>query len=108
MESLGAGFVVARRFGTVPQFDLGATASLLEEMQSTEDTSGEIAGSQTDIRVGVLGRMLFGRGALRGNVSVEADISPGRFRRTVRIDDALPDLPSWSLGLGVGATWEDR
>jgi hypothetical protein len=35
-------------------------------------------------------------------------VSPGRIRRTVRIADALPDLPSWSIGVGVGATWEDR
>jgi len=105
---LGAGFVVARRFGTGPQFDLGATASLVEEIQSTEGLDGEIAGSQTDIRMGVLARMLLGRAALRGNVSLEGDVSPGRFRRTVRIDQALPDLPSWSVGFGVGAAWEDR
>jgi hypothetical protein len=108
MESVGAGFAVAKRFGRGPSFDLGATASLVEEIQSMEDAGGETSGSQTDIRLGVVGRVLLGGGPFHGALSFEADASPGRFRRTVRIADVLPDLPSWSLGLGVGAAWDDR
>lgn len=108
MDTVGAGFVVARALGASPEFDIGATVSLLEETQSAEDVSGETSGSQTDVRAGVLARTLFGRGSFRGLVSFEADVSPGRLRRTARIAEVLPDLPSWSVGVGVGAAWEDR
>src|SRR5262249_49840811 len=110
MENVGAGFMVARRVGKSPQFDLGATASLIEESQSTEDAGGETSGSQTDVRLGIITRLLLGgaSSAWHGTVSLEADVSPARLRRTIRIADALPDLPTWSLTLGVGVAWEDR
>lgn len=108
MDSVGAGFVVARRLGESPQFDLGATVTLLEEAQSYTVDSQEITRQTAEVRLGPLVRALFGRGRLRGSIGLDAELSPTRIRRPVRLDPALPPLPAWSIGVAVGVTWEDQ
>lgn len=108
MDSVGAGFLVARRLGRAPAVDLGGVASFVEQTQSYTPSTVELTKSQTEVRFGVLSRIFFGQGALRGALSLEAEVGPGRLRRSTRLDGPFPLLPAWSLGLGIGGTWEDR
>jgi hypothetical protein len=107
MDSAGAGFIAARRFAKNPAFDVGATAWVVELTQSYGARS-EVSRSHTELHLGVMARALLGSGAWRESVSLDAEVAPGRFRQDTRLDDALPTLPTWSLGLGLGATWEDQ
>jgi hypothetical protein len=106
METVGAGFWFARRLFGEPSFafDLGANASLLSETQSAQRDSNEVAGSMTDVRLGLTTRASFGR-TWAFAPSLTAEISPARLRRDLRIDQALPVLPAWSVGIGIGASW---
>ncbi len=110
MDSFGTGFLVAGRVAgsNAVALDVGATTLLLVESQSHVKDGDDRAGSATDVRLGVVGRVHLGPRALRFTVAVDAEISPSRTRRTIRIDEALPPLPAWSIGLGLGATWGGR
>lgn len=107
METIGAGISVARRFR--PSFgdiDLGISPRLLAETQSYLTSAvDERADTKTDVRFGAFTRAAFGRAPLRLFVEADGELSPGRIRRDIRVDPALPPLPSWSAGLSVGAVW---
>lgn len=110
MDTLGAGLSVARRFR--PSFgliDVGLSPRLVAETQSFEGTSpdemGEQADTQTDVRLGAFMRTALSNAPLRLFVELDGELSPGRLRRDIRIHPALPPLPSWSVGIGVGVTW---
>jgi hypothetical protein len=109
MDSLGAGFMVLRRLGRLEpvDVDLGVSSFLMAETQSFTDAHVEKAGSAVDVRVGLFSRLLLGSSAWRWTLSIEADVSPLRLRRDLHIDPALPKLPTWSLGLGLGAAWSE-
>jgi hypothetical protein len=38
---------------------------------------------------------------------VEAELSPMHMRQPLRVAPGLPTLPTWALGLGLGAAWEE-
>jgi hypothetical protein len=107
MDTLGAGFSVARRIRAAEalRVDAGVTTMLVTESESFQGLTGERAGSTTETRLGVVGRAAFGASALRGMLVIEGEISPARLRRTLRLDDQLPALPAWSVGLGAGVSW---
>jgi hypothetical protein len=107
MESAGAGFAVARRVlkTGVLGLDAGATALVLVDTQSLEGRIPDEIGASTAVRFGVLLRALVGRLPWKLAPSLDADIAPSRLRRNTRLDAALPPLPTWSVALGLGATW---
>jgi hypothetical protein len=107
MESAGAGFAVARRVVKTGLLglDAGATALVLVDTQSLESHVPDEIGASTAVRFGVLLRSLIGRSPWKLAPSLDADIAPSRLRRNTRLDAALPPLPTWSVALGLGATW---
>jgi hypothetical protein len=109
METVGAGFLISRRLVQAPALDLdvGASAMLLVITQSLEERVPDELGSQTDARFGLVTRALFGKSSWRWSPAIDVDVSPARARHALRIDPALPPMPSWSLALTLGATWVD-
>lgn len=113
METLGAGLSVARRFRpSYGLLDVGLSPRLLAETQSFQGRPGaspaeqdEEADTQTDVRLGAFVRTALSNAPLRLFVELDAELSPGRLRRDIRIHPALPPLPSWSAGIGLGVTW---
>jgi hypothetical protein len=108
MDSAGAGFIAARRFDKNPSFDVGATAWVVELTQSYGPNANETSRSHTELHLGLLARVLLGSGPWRESIALDAEVAPGRFRQDTRLDPVLPTLPTWSLGLALGATWEDQ
>lgn len=107
METVAAGFGVARRMDLTGglRLDLGPQLILVDEAQSLESTEGEQSGSVADVRTGLGARAWIGRSVPRFVVQLDGEISPTRLRREIRIDAALPPLPAWSIGLGLGVGW---
>ena len=104
-QTVGASVSVARRLDIGPgTVDLGVSPRLVSETQSFTTTT-EISGSQTDVRLGAFGRATLGHGGWRPYVVLDAEVSPARVRRDIRIDPSLPSLPSWSTCVGVGIAW---
>lgn len=113
METVVAGLSVARRFR--PSFgllDVGLSPRLVAETQSFQGRPGappaeldQEADTQTDVRLGAFVRTALSDAALRLFVELDAELSPDRLRRDIRIHPALPPLPAWSTGIGVGVTW---
>jgi hypothetical protein len=107
METVGAGFLLAH--GVFEERDLtlriGGSAQLLATTQSMENGNNETNISGIDLRLGILTQWLIGTAPLRWTVTLDSELSPGRIRRTMKLYEPLP---VWSLGLGVGATWELR
>lgn len=112
MSTVGLGFLVGRRFTVTPavHVDVGATTSLLVQSQEYKPHGGgeddEVGASAIDARFGPLARLILGRGAWRGLISLDADLSPVRLRRSYRVDAATPYFPTYGVGLNVGACWE--
>lgn len=107
METVAAGLLVGHRaplgFGNV---DVGVSPRLVVETQTYEAKAGEqTITSGTDVRLGAFGRLGLGKGAIRGILELDAEISPGRVRRVTRLDPLLPALPAWSAGLSLGLMW---
>ncbi len=109
METIGAGIFVARHFHSAfGSFDMGVAPQLLAESQSFLTNGAEIADTQTDVRLGGFSRVTFGDASWRPFLEIDAELSPGRLRRDIRIDPALPPLPSWSASVSVGAVWGQK
>jgi hypothetical protein len=107
MDTVGAGVSIARRFRSdVAVIDVGIAPRLLVETQSFLTESGiEDADAQTDLRVGAFTRVSLGHAQLRPFVGLDAELSPARLRRDIRVGPELPVLPSWSAGFDVGVAW---
>ncbi|MDB4971791.1 MAG: hypothetical protein JWN48_132 [Myxococcaceae bacterium] len=108
MTTVGGGFSLLRELLRSEHTTLegGVNTWLLGETQAYTPQTVELAGSSVDVRVGAVARLLFGPGHLRYLASVDAELSPGRLRHELHVAEALPTLPGWSLGLGVGVAWE--
>ncbi|MDB4979985.1 MAG: hypothetical protein JWM82_737 [Myxococcales bacterium] len=105
MDALSVSVLVARRWALpFGRFDLGVAPRLVAESQSYRPPTGERGGTSTDIRPALVARLELGR-QTRFLVDLDADVSPSRLRRDLRIDPELPRLQSWSVGLAVGAAW---
>lgn len=105
-ETVGAGLLVARRQGFgFGALDVGVTPRLAVETQTYETSGGEHSLDSTDVRLGAFARLAFGTGALRGLLALDAELSPTRLRRTIRLDPLLPPLAAWSLGVSAGLQW---
>jgi len=107
MDSVGAGFLISRRVllaGPV-HVECGVSSFLIGEIQSLTVAKREQTDSEADVRIGLFARLLLGRSAWRWALSLETDVSPLRLRRDLRVDPALPKLPNWSFGAGLGGAW---
>lgn len=108
MNTLAAGLVFGRRIGSVPfAVDLGLSPRIAVVTQTTGRRADEVDHSVADLRVAAFGRAYFGRGQLRFVVETDVELSPADLRNDRRLDTTLPLLPSWGLGLSVGAAWSD-
>ncbi len=111
-ETMGAGVAAARRIDLRAfALDIGFAPRLYVETQSYDrpipgtDEDEDKTETMTDVRLATFGRALFGRGPIRFFAGVDAEVSPARLRRKVRIDPTLPALPAWSAGISVGVSW---
>jgi hypothetical protein len=109
LDSAGAGFMLAHRIfqGSVT-FDAGFNAILLADRETYDNGEREVSDTDGDMRVGLLGRLLFGGPEWRWTITMEAEASPLRVSGPLRVAPGLPTLPTWALGLGVGAAWEEQ
>lgn len=111
MDSVGAGFLVGRRFPLTDtvSLDIGVDATVIVEAQSFDDVKRgvEVSDSATDLRLGALTRLLLGTAPLQWTIAVDGEVSPARLRRAIRVDPAGPALPSVSFGLALGASWSE-
>jgi hypothetical protein len=107
MDNVGVGLSFVRRSSPAStlHLDLGATAMVLAQTQSSQIGSKELLDTELDVRLGLLARALFGRSAWRWTVAIETDVSPPRLRRSNSVAEGFPTLPTWGLGLGLGAVW---
>jgi hypothetical protein len=109
MDNLGAGFLISRELVGTPWSDveLGISAFVMAEIQSYYEDEDERTFSAADLRVGAFARVLVGHAPLRWTLALDVDLSPLRLRRDLVLDPLLPKLPSWSVGLGLGAAWSE-
>jgi hypothetical protein len=108
MNTLAAGLVFGRRIGTAPfAVDLGLSPRIAVVTQTTGRRADEVDHSVADLRVAAFGRAYFGSGQLRFVVETDVELSPADLQNDRRLDANLPLLPSWGLGLSVGAAWSD-
>jgi hypothetical protein len=107
MDTVGADLFAARRFRADGwSADLGLSSRLLVETQSFHPERGkEDTDAQSDMRLGPFLRVSVGRGSLRPIFVLDGEVSPSRVRRSIRVDEEFPVLPSWSLGLSAGVAW---
>ena len=117
MESLGAGFSVGKRvFRLVPAlgFDVGGSALLLSRRSKALRTplrrgrlrcrDVEAGHSRGSVFAAVFGSECVAVGGVSGCRGFAAPFAPG----AALSNRTVPTLPSWSLGLGLGAAWSDR
>jgi hypothetical protein len=105
MDGFGAGVFLTRRVidsGAV-SLDAGGRAFLGVENQALEQDELANNASVVDARVGVLTRLLLGRGSARWAIALDSEVSPMRLRREFKIYRYLPAV---SVGLGVGVALE--
>lgn len=108
MNTLAAGLVFGRRIGSIPfAVDLGLSPRIAVVTQTTGRRADEVDHSVADLRVAAFGRAYVGTGPLRFVVETDVELSPADLRNDRRLDATLPLLPSWGLGLSVGAAWSD-
>lgn len=98
--------------GSMVALDLGPAAWVIAESQSVLDTSGSrdrtVADWGADTRIGLVARLLLFDPPWRLLISVDPEMSPTRVQQRFRLRSALPELPAWSLGFGLGAAWAER
>lgn len=106
METVAFGIELGRR---VPlgagALDLGVAPRLVAETQTAESVDGEQSSSATDLRLGALARWAPAPAGFHFVVELDAELSPSRLRRSLRLDPALPALPAWSAGIALGVAW---
>jgi hypothetical protein len=94
--SIGAG----RRFGQPPFVLDAAIATSLAVMTEEGDVPDGTGGTTSGARIAANARLLFGRSRARVAASVYTELAPVGAAPTV--DPALPSLPTWTVGVGVG------
>lgn len=99
-------------FGLASREDLGGGSSLdwggqllLTSESQTVTSSTPDPDTTGDFKVGGMIRLNLPTDMSHWYIALDTDISPSRLRRKSRIDAELPQLPAWTLGLGVGWTW---
>jgi hypothetical protein len=110
MQTVGAGLSVGRRVeSTIGSFDFGISPGLLAETQTYSTAQRiEFSDTQTDVRLGLYAKLAFGHGGgFRPFLVFDADLSPVRIRREIRLANELPPLAAWSLGSSLGVVWGD-
>jgi hypothetical protein len=65
----------------------------------------EDADSVTDVKLGGLLRLQFGRSDVRFAITLDGELSPTRLRRPIHADADLPRLPTASFALAFGVAW---
>jgi hypothetical protein len=109
MDSLAGGIVIGRRLLTEPiGIDLGLNLLIVGTIQSYRRDSIEHSFTGADGRLSVLGRVLLGHSRWRWTGSLDTAVSPLQLRHAARLDASLPTLPVWSVGIGLGGTWEGQ
>ncbi len=110
LEAVGAGFLLARRVVERGGFalDTGGSVMVVGESEALVTSKGEDSEYTSDLRFGGMARACLGHTPLRFTIGLDAELSPTRIRRTIRLDPALPRLPTWSVGLALGATWSTQ
>lgn len=108
MSTEGGGAWVLYRLSERPAIavDAGFSLWLLAVMQTHSEGADERGGVVADVRAGTLVRASLGREALRTSVGLELELSRRRLRDELHLDEELPTLPAWSLGVTVGVAWE--
>lgn len=109
LDTAGAGFILAHRVVDAGvALDAGFNATLLANRESYDNDNRRVSDTDGDMRVGLLGRLLFGGPEWRWAITIEAEASPLRVGGPLRVAPGLPTLPTWALGLGLGMTWEEQ
>jgi hypothetical protein len=105
MVTVATGVHVARRFVFgLAALDLGVSPRFVAETVGFQTGTGEISVTESDLRLASFLTVAVGRPELRGFVTVDGELSPGRMVHPVRSDPALPALPAWSVGLELGVS----
>jgi hypothetical protein len=108
MESGALGVVVGHRsrFESL-DVDIAAGPTIVTENQEIEESTPELAGDGTDVRLSALLRVSFPTAsAARFFVASDLEASPARIRHSKYLHPGLPSAPSWSAGLSAGVLWE--
>jgi hypothetical protein len=110
MQTVGIGAAAGRRIENgALRFDILVGPELLVENEEADGTGDGVGGTSNDVRLHLTTRLLGARAkSPRWFGAFDADASPARFRRSLRMDSSLPQSPAWSAGLGVGLLWEVR
>ncbi len=107
MQTLGLGVAVgARSEHERLTLDTTIGPEILAENQEAfggDANPDGIGGGVTDFRLDLSLRLSTSSGAIRFFAQADADASPSRLRRQRQLDPGLPTLPSWSMGLALGA-----
>ncbi|MFO0728325.1 MAG: hypothetical protein U1E65_31380 [Myxococcota bacterium] len=107
MDTIGLGINVAHRFDLdFMELDTGFAPRLVIEFQSDDSNPDiDVSASTPDLRLGMVFRGIFGKGAFRPFVAFDAEFSPTRLRHSRRLLDGFPILPAYSTGLAAGLMW---
>ncbi|MEO8901376.1 MAG: hypothetical protein ABI627_07610 [Polyangiaceae bacterium] len=107
MQTLGLGVVVGRRSSLLgAELDTLVGPEILAENQEADGDSAQpdgAGGGGTDFRLDLAVRLSTKTSGFHFFAQADLDLSPSRLRRTKQLDPLLPPLPSWSLGLVLGA-----
>jgi hypothetical protein len=101
---------VGRRFELESaSVDLLLGPNLVLERQDADDGELDIGGTAADVRVDVAARMASSRRSpLRLFGRADLELSPARLAKEHFAHPALPALPSFTFGLGLGVLWSSR
>lgn len=106
MDTVAFGIELGRRVTLgAGALDVGVAPRLVAETQTAESLDGEQSSSATDLRLGALARWAPTTAGVHFVVELDAELSPSRLRRSLRLDPALPALPAWSAGIALGVAW---
>ena len=109
MQTLGLGVLIGRRSslsGWGAQLDTLVGPELLAENQEANGSSTQAdgaGGGGSDFRLALAFRLSTKTSGFHVFAQTDLDLSPSRLRETKQLDALLPPLPSWSLGLVLGA-----
>ncbi|MEP6651991.1 MAG: hypothetical protein ABJA82_01450 [Myxococcales bacterium] len=107
MDTIAIALTMAQRVRLSSSYvDLGVSPRFILDTQSAEIGKGaETSDSKTDVRLALFARLGWGSSKLRLLLEGDVEVSPGHLRRDTRIDPMFPLLPTWTAGVGIGASW---